>query len=221
MHPVKTITVGYNPDFAPFAFERGGVASGLVIERLSAILTGARIPFVLSPVSLPEMIATLCAGGVDLLAGIASIPQRHPSMALSRPIAMSGGAWFTPGSGSWPSDADLENSHRPPWRAVTPATGPLVDIIRERFPLVQLQTCGDYEAALQTVINGGADAAALNWQVGRMLCEQQHPSLFHSARAPFCAIPLAIATRSGDPDRILPQLNAHIPDEWRLVSTTW
>ena len=208
------VVVGYNPDFAPLAFARDGVASGLMIERLHLILGNAEVPFDLCPLRLPEMIASLCAGKVALLVGIAATAQRHPGLAFSRPIVISGGAWFTPNSGTWPGDADLSKPHLPPWRAVTPATGPLADLIRQRFAPVDLQTSEDYDSALQTVLNGRADAAALNWQVGRMLCEQQHPSLFHCPGRPFCTIPLTIAAPPGDPDRLLPRLNAHIPHEW-------
>lgn len=129
---------------------------------------------------------------------------------------MTGAAWFAARGGPWPSDSDLLKPHEPPWRAVTPATGPLVALIRERFPLVELRTCEDYDSALRYVIDGDADAAALNWHVGRRLCQESHPGQFQDPKSPFHAIPLVVATKAGDPGNILARLNDHIPDEWGL-----
>ena len=82
MPDVQPIIIGYNPEFAPFGFEDNGSARGLVIERVSTAFERAGIPFVFSPVKLPKMIATLEAGRVDALAGIASVLERRETLVF-------------------------------------------------------------------------------------------------------------------------------------------
>jgi hypothetical protein len=90
----------------------------------------------------------------------------------------------------------------------------LIDLIGTHFPQVTLETCENYDSALRSVIDGGANAAALNRHVGRTLCDKAFPGLFLQRKVACLAVPLAIATRAGDPLNLLQRLNAHIPDEW-------
>lgn len=214
MPDVQPIIIGYNPEFAPFAFEDNGSARGLAIERVSTAFERAGIPFVFSPVKLPEMIATLEVGRVDALAGIASVLERRETLVFSKPVVMTGGAWFKLKGGARLDDSELQKPHVPQWRVVTPATGPLIDPIRKHFPHVKLETCEDYDTAFQYIIDGGADVAALNCHVGRMLCDKVFPDMFVQLNAACLVFPLAVATKTGDPFNLLHRLNVHIPDEW-------
>lgn len=214
--PARAVRVGYNPDFAPFTWSENGEARGLVIERITLVFAKAGVALSLEPVTLPNLLNELTAGGIDMVAALASIPQRQKTLTQTRPIAMSGGAWFIPEQASWPSDAGLRRQHSPPWRAVTPANGPLTALVQENFPLLQLQTCSDYEAAFQSVIAGDADAAALNWQVGTLMCKRDYSRLFQEPEAPFCRLPLVMATAPGDPQALLPLLDPHFRDEWEF-----
>ncbi len=205
----RPVKVGYNLDFAPFCFEEHGSARGLVIERVATIFESSEIPFEFLPVRLPDMITALDTGRVDVLAGIASTLDRRSKLSFSKPLVMTGGAWFALKGGSVDCEPDAGA-----WRVVTPAAGPLAAPIQKRYPLIKLETCGDYDAALQTVVNGKADAAALNFHVGKLLCDKNYPDMFQRPAAPFFPVPLAIALKPADPLNILQRLNVHILDAW-------
>ena len=164
------------------------------------------------------MLTDLAAGRIDALAGTAFIPQRRAALEFSRPVALTGGAWFAAEGGNWPDDQALLAERSPPWRVITPATGPLFELIGQHFPLLSVLSCEDYASALQGVLDGRADAAALNWQVGNRLCDKDYPALIRHADAAFVNVPLVIATPVGDPQHILPRLNTHIPHSWGVDS---
>jgi len=110
----RPFNIGFNPDFAPFAFEDRGAPRGLVVDRAATAFRRSGIPFVFSPLPLPEMMTSLYAGRVDALAGIASIAERRTRLAFSRPVMMTGGAWFSLKGGGWPDDGELHEAHAPP-----------------------------------------------------------------------------------------------------------
>lgn len=209
-----SIKVGFNAKFAPLAFDDNGIPRGVLIERFTRIFTNAGISFTLFPVRLPDMFDDLATGRVDALAGIAATMERRDKLAFSKPLVLTGGALFALKESTWPGDDALQNSKTPPWRVVTPAKGPLINPIRSQFPHIHLDTCTDYDDALQHVVSRWVDAAALNWHVGAMLCDNNYPGLFQKPTAPFFSVPLAIAVNSGDPMNILRILNSHIPDQW-------
>lgn len=204
------VRIGYNPDFAPFAACRNGRAEGLVVARLAGALDAAGLMGDFRPVPLPTMVARLLAGDVDALAGVAVAPARDGVLAFSGPLVMTGGAWFALADAAWPDDDGLRAAEPGRWRVVTPAAGPLAAPVRSRFPGLRLLTCTDYPEALQAVLDGRAEAAALNLQVGRHMAARDHPGRFALPDTPFFPVPLALAVPAGDPAGLLPRLDPHL-----------
>lgn len=208
--PMTSIRIGYNPDFAPFAALKDGQAVGSVIERLVPALEAAGLEATFVPVPLPEMKARLLAGDVDALAGVGMAGERQDIFAFSKPLVVTGGAWIAAADSGWPGDDDLRAAAPGRWRVVTPALGPLVAPIRERFPDLDLTVCEDYPSALQAVLDGHADAAALNLHVGCLMAQRDHPGQFRMPETPFVTLPLGLAVPSGDPAGLLPRIDAHL-----------
>jgi len=207
---VTWLRIGFNPDFAPFADLKDGEADGLVIARLRAALDKAGLDATFLPVALPEMTERLRSGDLDALAGVAVSAERSRLFAFSRPLAMTGGAWFPRAGHGWPGDQALRDAAPGQWRVVSPRTGPLVAQIRDRFPNLEVFECRDYAAAFEAVLAGRADAAALNLQVGRLQAERDHPGLFALPQAPFFKVPLALAVAKGDPLGLIARLDPHL-----------
>ena len=208
------VIVGYNPDFAPFTLQQDGQPTGLVVRRLQRAFHNAGLSPELTAVDMPNMQDALETGRIAAIAALGVTPERQHSLAFSQPLAISGGAWFIQRDGRWLPDRELASAPSGTCRVITPASGPLARLIAEQFPTLQLHTCADYSTALQSVANGEADAAALNWQVGVTLCETDYPDLVAASNSPFWRLPLALATTAGDPLGILALINPHIPGSW-------
>jgi len=207
---VSALRIGFNPDFAPFAALQDGRADGLVIARLRNALDKAGLEATFVPAPLPEMAERLQAGALDALAGVAVSAERSDALAVSRPLATTGGAWFPRAERDWPRDQALRTAAPGTLRVVSPSAGPLVAQIRTAFPTLDIVECADYAAAFETVLAGRADAAALNLQVGRLHAERDHPGRFKLPETPFFEVPLALAVPHGDPLGILRRLDPHI-----------
>jgi ABC-type amino acid transport substrate-binding protein len=209
-----TVRVGYNPEFAPFTHVEHGEASGLLADRIRQIFAAANLPLQFTPVPMPRLLEELASDGIDMVAALASVPGRRETLALSRPIAISGGAWFTPVDSRWPGNDELLGEAALGLRVITPGRGPLVDLIREQYPRLSVQTCGDYRDALRAVSAGEAHAAALNREVGACLCQRDYPGRFRQPVSSFCRLPLVMAAPPGDPLDLLARLNPHIRAGW-------
>lgn len=207
--PPDRVRIGYNRNFAPFAFESGGGPAGLAIAVTRAAVAAAGLDADFVPLTLPAMFDSLLAGEVDLLAGTGAAAGRADHLSFSAPVVATGGAWFPRADVAWPSQAELEAGGGAGLCVVTPATGPLAPHISEAYPQLTLATCSDYADALAQVAAGEADAAALNAHVGRDLVADN--VRFAAPGATFIQINLVLAVCHGDPDGFLAHLNPHIP----------
>lgn len=200
--------IGFNPNFAPFSYLEDQNPAGIVVERIVAIFEKANIPAEFISAGLTSLIEGLMEGQFDILAVLAKTEERTKTLAFSKPIIVSGGAWFM-ASGRMPLvDDEL------PKTVVTPKVGPLVAQISSLYPEIKIILTEDYDSALQDVMAGKADAAALNWHVGKMLVAQKYDGQFHIPKAPFNTMPLYMATKLENADAIIERLNPHIPDDW-------
>ena len=205
------ITVlGYNPDFAPFTWEEKGRPCGLVIQRLEHLFASAGITLHFSPLAMGKLVPHLANGNIDAIAVTAASAGRQGALGFSKPLALSGGAWFALRDAAHCALGNPSVSTR----VITPATGPLRELIREQFPQVQLETSADYNSALRAVIRGEVHMAALNLQVGSVLCERDFPGQFRIPQVSFCSLPLAMAVALDDPKQLLTRLNPLIPERW-------
>lgn len=85
--------------------------------------------------------------------------------------------------------------------------------IKNLYPQIRILTSEDYDSSLEDALNGKADAAALNWHVGKMLALEKYSGLFHIPSAPFNTMALHMAAKHPD-NSIIDKLNEHIPDDW-------
>jgi ABC-type amino acid transport substrate-binding protein len=205
------ITVmGYNPDFAPFTWEENGRPCGFLIQRIRDLFASAGITLHFAPVPMAKLFPGLRSGDIDAIAVTAASTGRQGILGFSKPLAMSGGAWFAlrDGASCAPENPSVTT------RVITPATGPLRKLIMEQFPQVQLETSADYSSALRAVLLGDAHLAALNLEVGSVLCERDFPGRFQIPQVSFCQLPLAMAVSREDPKQLLNRLNPLIPERW-------
>ncbi len=209
MPPDRPLKIGYNRDFAPFTFEQDGGAQGLALDATRATLAAANLRGDFVPLGLPDMFDRLLDGSMDMLAGTGAVAARTDKFAFSQPLVATGGAWFPRAHMDWPSDAALETGAGAGLRVVTPAAGPLAAHIRQAFPQLDLATCDDYGAALARVTSGDADAAALNYHVGRTMIAGD--SRVTAPAGTFVQINLALAVLAGDPGGLLALINPHLP----------
>lgn len=204
------LTIGYDPEFAPISFAGdSGRADGRAVRQLRSACETARLQCRFVPVALPDQEAFLADGKIDLIAVLAVTPQRLARFELSQPFLGTGAAWFAPGSiGAGPFDPDIATAN-----IATPANGPLVRVVAERWPHLGIIAARDYRDALQRVIDGEASAAALNFDAGKHRCEELFPGRFALPQRPFFDIPLAVACargrRSGEIERLFGAIETH------------
>lgn len=201
------IKIAYNPDFAPFSMLDEGVLKGLIIDRLRNIFQASDIPNEFIATSLPRLISDLESGKVDAIAALGITPERQNDFQFSKPIIVSGGAWFIPKAHPMVTNDEV------PASIITPERGPLANEIRNKYPEAKLNTCTDYDAALKGAIEGKAIAAALNWHVGRMMINENYQNQFHVPERPYNTLALGLAMLNKNKD-IVTRINKNIPNDW-------
>ena len=208
------LRIGFNPDFAPLSHDVAGEPSGLVVERTTKAVSGAGYVIRWQPLELARMLKAVRTGEVDAVTGVGIAGDRHDCLVHSRPLVATGGAWFVPADSDWrpESGGALKSGGRR--RVITPGTGPLVGVVSRLFPDLELTTCLDYGDALLAVVRGEADAAALNWHVGRVRAKNEHPGSFAMPDRPFIGVPLTIVANAGDGAEALRRIDRHIPSAW-------
>lgn len=196
------IVVGYEGDFAPLTFVEGGQARGLVIDLLSEAFDriGVGADFVTVP--LPEHEEAIRSGKIDTVAFKAITPERQRDYDFSIPITTTGAAWFASASKPVEGSRPLSGS-----RLTTPAAGPLIAQLRRNFPDCSFVDVNSYAEALNAVIDGKADYAALNFHMGCYLANRDHAGRFHLPDAPFQQMAIGFALAKGSNADFLVRFN--------------
>lgn len=218
----EPIRIACQDNFPPFVELKDGKPTGLVVELLEA--AAARAHFELRFVLVPfdEVQGTLSDGRAQAIVPLAITAERQKTFDFSQPILMTGGAFFvraplpTP-----PSIADLAGKV-----VVTPRTGPLVPFLQKEGAAVNLVLTRDYPDSLARVIDGRADAAALNFQVGTSMAASLHPGKLTLPSIMFTEVPDAVATRKGEGARVLALVNQGIAairadGTWQKINDRW
>jgi ABC-type amino acid transport substrate-binding protein len=190
--------------FEPFAVVKEGKSEGLAIDILTAILAKANLKVVFIGEQQDKTEDLLFRGEAEGLAFFGINPARKNTFDFSNPYLISGGALFSKAPNPPCSDLkELEGK-----TVVTPLKGPLAEYIREKFPKVNLYTdVKDYQATLEAVLNGKADAAALNTQVGAVLAQNLFPAKFSLPSKGFLEVPIGVAVLKGRQDDLLIRFN--------------
>jgi len=190
--------------FEPFATAKEGKSEGLAIDVLTAIFARANMRVAFIGEQQEKVEDLLFKGEADGLAFFGINPGRKNTFDFSDPYLISGGALFTRAPGAPCSDLkELEGK-----TVATPPKGPLADYIRETFPRVCLYTdVKDYQATLEAVLSGKADAAALNTQAGAVLAQSLFPGKFSLPGKGFLEVSIGIAVLKGKQDALLKNFN--------------
>jgi ABC-type amino acid transport substrate-binding protein len=204
--------VGYNSDFRPFAWEEGEEARGDLIDICRDLFYKIGLPVDFVALGLAAGQLALQKGEIDALAGVAISPDRKDQLVFSKPLIETGGAWFTLNDTEWPNDAELEDRGRKQLAVTTPAKGPLLAIIKSRFPNLKPVPCDDYTQALQLVLERTVDAAALNLHVGSHMIASRHPDRFRPTTTAFYKVALGLAILPGNSTEMIDSVNKLLPD---------
>ena len=189
----KIFRLAHVDHFPPFAVAREGKSEGLAIEILDRALATVDMAAVYIPDNLDNVQDLVQQDRADGIAVFAVNPERRKTYEFSDPILITGGGLFAKISG--PHVLDLEACGGK--KVCTPLKGPLTGFIRTGFPKVNLVTVRDYPDALETVLRGEADAAALNFHVGIIMVNEQFPGKFAIPEKNFLSTPLAVAAIKG------------------------
>ena len=196
------IRIAYEPDFLPLTCENDGAPEGLVIEILNLAFSRAGLEAAYVPLPLADHITALAADDVDAIAFKAITPGHDRGCDFSDPIIKTGAAWLAPTARPW---TVADGVDRP--RVATPATGPLVALIRDRFPELQIFETSSYDESLNAAATGEADVTALNYHIGVHLVRRGYKNALSIPGAPFDEMDAALAVAVDDPQNILPSFN--------------
>ncbi|MEE2806847.1 MAG: transporter substrate-binding domain-containing protein [Actinomycetota bacterium] len=176
------VRVGYQEDFPPFVGSGPDGPRGLAVDILAAGFEKLGIEAEWIALSLAGQIPALRNGDVDMVACLGVTAERQNEVVFGEPIIQTGGALFT-----------LQEQSAEPTRIVTPSAGPLVAATQAAYPTCSIVKADNYPHALSLVIEGHADAAALNFHVGRRLAEREFPGRFAVPDTTFQTVYLAPA----------------------------
>jgi ABC-type amino acid transport substrate-binding protein len=200
----KVYKLGHIKSFEPFTVAKEGHSEGLAIEILEKAFAAAdlKVVFVGKPQDeLPELMS---AGGIDGAAFLGINPKRKETYDFSRPYLLTGGALFT--KAPQPAASDLTRFAGK--TVATPLKGPLAGFIRKKYPKVKVLTqVKDYRETLEAVLEGRADAAALNTQSGAVLAEKLFPGKFSLPERGFLEVPIGVGVPKGKLATLLTRFN--------------
>ena len=183
MHELELrVRVGYQEDFSPFAMAGPAGPQGLAVDILTDGFEQLGTDSDWVPLSLAGQISALRSGEVDMLACLGVTAERQHEVVFGEPIIKTGGALFT-----------LQGQTTEPDRIVTPIAGPLARATQAAYPTCSVIDADSYPHALTLVVDGCADAAALNFHVGNQVAEREFPGTFAPPDTTFQTVYLAPA----------------------------
>jgi ABC-type amino acid transport substrate-binding protein len=208
--------------FPPFVEMQDGKPVGLLVDILTAAVAREKIDAVIVPVPFAQVQETLRDGRAEAIFPLAVTPERRKSFDFTAPLVMTGGALFVRAPNPTPAGLSALAGKT----VVTPGTGPLAAYIRKVAPEIKLVITTDYPESLARLVEGKADAAALNYQVGASLANKLHPGQVTVPHKMFSAEPDAVAVAKGQHAYLLKRLNAGIAamradGTWQKIDDHW
>jgi len=195
--------LAYYDPFPPFLFCQRGNPKGLAIDILRQVFKRTHLKVIFIPAPMEKITDLLQSNKVDGIAFYAINPERLKVYDFSKPYLITGGALFERS----PNLANKGLKELGGKTVVTPKTGPLTEYIQKKFPRVKLLLVKDYPASLKAVMNGKADAAALNIHVGNHLANQFFPEEFTPPKKVFFRTPVGIAVLKSNQTSFLKKFN--------------
>ena len=200
----QSLRIGHDAPFEPFGMVEAGRSTGMLVDIVAEALKRAKLDYAFVPLKLDESETALIEGRIDALAFKGDTAERRARIDFSEPLVVSGGALFT--RAGTPTSASLKDFAGK--TVVTPRRGPLFAQTAKAAPEVKLLESTSYEESLQLVLDGKADAAALNWQAGIRMARAKHPGKFTLPTAPYVSVPLSFAVAKGKNAELLAKVEA-------------
>lgn len=217
----EPIRVAHDQRFPPFAEVKDGRSDGLAVDVLKAAAAKAGLELTLVPVPFVEVQKTLDDGRADAIFPLAINPERAKLFDFSAPLVTTGGALFVRAGSPTPEFTALAGK-----TVTTPKTGPLADYVAKRYPDVKLIVTADYDESLKQLVNGEADAAALNFQAGARIARLVAPGKVTEPKTLFWELPLAVAVPKSKRADLVAKLNDGIAairadGTWQKINEVW
>lgn len=190
------LRIGYDDPFPPFALSGPDGATGILIERVRALVTQAGLSCTFVPLPLDHAEAALLTGEVDALAFKAIVPERAATLAFSRPIMATGAALFALLDSPLAAHGDITRCAGE--CIATPRKGPLAQLVGAQCPQARVLLTEGYEASLRAVLDGAADAAALNVHAGAHWADTRFAGRFRTPLTTFARLEFAMAFAKHD-----------------------
>jgi ABC-type amino acid transport substrate-binding protein len=202
----ETVRVAH-PLLAPFTYVQDGKTTGLVADILRAAAAREDIDLVFVPESAAQLTETLSNGTAD---AIAPMPIGSQKYDFTSSFVTTGGALFVRAPNPAPSGvADLSGK-----TVITPKDGPFIPFFAKSFPNITVVPAAgeamsdEYAASLTAVVNGQADAAALNFHEGTRVVASSYAGKITVPTAMFVQFSLALAVTKGQHADLLNRLDA-------------
>ena len=215
------LRIVHNQSLPPLVEVREGKSVGLAIDIVRAAAARADIDVLFVPMTIEQQMPSIADGRADALLS-ANTPERQQSLDFTEPVLMTGGALYVRAPSPTPESlAALAGKI-----VVTPRAGPLADYIRKTAPAVNLVVTQDYEESLGRLVNGQADAAALNVSGGARIAVKLYPGQVTLPRIMFYEQPLAVGVPKGRSAKAIAQLNAGLAairadGTWQQITDRW
>lgn len=199
--PLKLVHI---ESFEPFAVAVGSKSEGLAIEILTEAIAKAGLRVIFLGEQQAKIPGLVEQGQVDGIAFLAIDAKRREKYDFSDPYLISGGALFVKA----PSPRSFDLMAFEGKTVATPKEGPLAGFIQKNFPKVNVLTdVKSYAETLQAVLDGKADAGALNTQAGTVLAREMFPGRFSLPDKGFLETPIGVGVMKGRHGDFLRKLN--------------
>jgi len=190
--------------FEPFAVAKEGKSEGLAVDIITAALAKVNLKVFFIGEHQDRQQDLLLKGQIDGIAFLGIDPERKKTYDFSDPYLMTGGALFIKSPS--PPSSDLKEFEGK--TVATPKIGPLAGYIQKNFSKVNVVTdVKDYPETLKAVLDGKADAAALNTQAGAVLARKLFPGKFSLPEKGFLEVPIGVGVLKGKQGYLLMKLN--------------
>ncbi|KTC92573.1 MULTISPECIES: substrate-binding periplasmic protein [Legionella] len=200
----ETVHIAHQSNYPPFVYVKNGRSVGLIVDILKTAAAKQKINIQFIPVPFAQVQKALNDGRAEAIVPLAITTERQKSYDFSLPLVKTGGAFFVRKSESTPPNLAALSGKI----VVTPKTGPYATYIEETAPAINLVITENYEKCFDYIVSGKADAAALNFQVGKAMINQSYADKVTIPKKMFAEFPLALAFKKGQNAEILRRLNA-------------
>jgi polar amino acid transport system substrate-binding protein len=218
----QTVRVAHAESFPPYAEARDGRSEGMAVDILRAAAAKAGLQLAFVAVPFEELQRTVEDGRAQAIFPTGITPERRKTLDFSAPLLSTGGSLYVRA----PAQAPHELAAFAGKTIVTPRTGPLAAYIEKNAPEVKVLRSASYEESLAILVEGKADAAALNSHVGGRLADKLYPGKVNVANRPFLEVPLAVAVKKGTQGELLQQLDRGLAairadGTWDTINRRW